>query len=149
MMNSAFRFPASLSVTIGHHAVGGEGATLPSNHQIYIKNIPDVPSTFFFSQHSVVLREISGRDMNALQILFFMNLSHVMRWYYSCEKFVRVLHRREGFARICHICEKIARILHRCDKYVRNFQTCDRFILLSNSNESVTRVKNSHILSHV
>ena len=29
-------FPASLPVTIGHHAVGGEGATPPSNPQIYI-----------------------------------------------------------------------------------------------------------------
>ena len=35
-MNLAFWFPASLSKTIGHHAVGGEGATPPSNPQIYI-----------------------------------------------------------------------------------------------------------------
>ena len=34
--NLAVRFPASLFVTIGHHAVGGEGGTLHSNPQIYI-----------------------------------------------------------------------------------------------------------------
>ena len=35
-MNLAFRIPASLIVTIGHLAVGGEGAMPPSNPQIYI-----------------------------------------------------------------------------------------------------------------
>ena len=34
--NLAFVFPASLFVTIGRHAVGGEGATPHSNPQIYI-----------------------------------------------------------------------------------------------------------------
>ena len=34
--NLAVRFPASLFVTIGHHAVGGEGGTPHSNPQIYI-----------------------------------------------------------------------------------------------------------------
>ena len=36
MMNLAFQSPASLFVTIGHHAVGGEGAMPPSKPQIYI-----------------------------------------------------------------------------------------------------------------
>ena len=52
-----------------------------------------------------------------------MNLSHVMRTYYRCEIFVRVLHRSEGFARICHICQNFALILYRCDKYARIFHT--------------------------
>ena len=63
-----------------------------------------------------MLREIGGRDMNALQILFFMNLSHMSSvrtanvkdsWesftevkdshvFVTSEKFVRVLHRGEG-----------------------------------------------------
>ena len=63
-----------------------------------------------------MLREIGGRDMNALQTLFFMNLSHmssvrITNVKDSCEsftevkdshvlvtseKFVRVLHRGEG-----------------------------------------------------
>ena len=34
--NLSVRFPASLFVTIDHHAVGGEGATPHSNPQIYI-----------------------------------------------------------------------------------------------------------------
>ena len=67
-------------------------------------------------------------NMNALQIVFFMNLSHVMHTYNRCEKFVRVLHINEGFARIYHICEKFAQIIHRYDKYVRMFHTCDRFV---------------------
>ena len=71
-----------------------------------LKNNRMSPQYFFFSQHSVVLKEIGGRDMNALQILFFMNLSHmscvrITDMKDSCE-FVRVLHRSEGFARICH-----------------------------------------------
>ena len=105
----------------------------------------------FFSQHSVVLREISGREYERITNSIFMNLSHM-----SCvritdvKKIVRVLHRKEGFARICHICEKSARILHRYDKYLRMFHTCDRFVLLSHSNESVTRVKNSNVfVTHV
>ena len=60
-----------------------------------------------------MLREIGGRDMNALQILFFMNLSHmssvrITNVKDSCKSFtemkdshvfvtsVRVLHRGEG-----------------------------------------------------
>ena len=29
-------------------------------------------------------------NINALQIVFFMNLSHVTRTYYRCEKIVRI-----------------------------------------------------------
>ena len=47
MMNLAFLFPVFLSVTTGPHAVGGEGATPSSNHEVYIEDIPDVSSTFF------------------------------------------------------------------------------------------------------
>ena len=63
-----------------------------------------------------MLREIGGRDMNALQILFFMNLSHMSsvritnvkdscesftevkdsHVFVTSEKFVRVIHRGEG-----------------------------------------------------
>ena len=35
-------------------------------------------------------------SMNLTHVSYLMNLSHVMRTYYRCEKFVRVLHR------ICH-----------------------------------------------
>ena len=47
--NLAFRFPASLSVTIGHHAVGGEGATPHSNPQIYILGGSRVKEKAFFT----------------------------------------------------------------------------------------------------
>ena len=63
-----------------------------------------------------MLREIGGRDMNALQIILFMNLSYMSsvritnvkdscesftevkdsHVFVTSEKFVRVLHRGEG-----------------------------------------------------
>ena len=63
-----------------------------------------------------MLREIGGRDMNTLQILFLMNLSHMSsvritnvkdscesftevkdsHVFVTSEKFVRVLHRDKG-----------------------------------------------------
>ena len=68
-------------------------------------------------------------NMNTLQLLFFMNLSHM-----SCVRITDVKNVKdvknscESFTRICHICETFARIIHRCDKYVRFFHSCDRFV---------------------
>ena len=101
---------------------------------------------FFFSHHSVVLREISGREYERITNTFFLWLYHTSwRSYYRCEKFTRVPHRSERFARICHICERFARILHRCDKYVRIFTLVTDSFDFHVRNESVTHVKNSHV----
>ena len=66
--------------------------------------------------------------MNALQILFFMNLSpmssvRITNVNDSCESFTEVKgpSQRRGLTRISHICEKVAQILHICDKYVHIF----------------------------
>ena len=93
--NSAFRFPASLSVTIGHHAVGGEGATPHSNPQIY---------TFF----------VGGGGGRAWKKWPFSHLWQIRLTFI----FERICHTCEEFARICHTCEEFEWILYRYDKYV-------------------------------
>ena len=75
--NLAVRFPASLFVTTGHHAVGGEGATPHSNPQTYI---------------------LGGRTWKKWP---FSHLWQIRLTF----TFERIWHTCEEFARICHTCE--------------------------------------------
>ena len=141
-MNLAFRFPAFLSVTIGHHAVGVRtpkfiflGVRWDRINSGSTVTLTFVSARFLVSLRTtgcllnIFLRDTSGRDYERItNTLLYEFITHVMRTHNRCEKFVRVLHRSEGFERICHICEKFARIIHRCEKYVRMFHTCDRFV---------------------
>ena len=74
MMNLAFRFTASLSVTIDHHAVGGEGATPPSYFKIYTlsKSVIRVKNSHVFVTHVKNSNEFSTGLTNTCE--FFTRL---------------------------------------------------------------------------
>ena len=105
-----------------------------------------------------MLRKISGREYNALQILFFVNLSHLSYVRITdvknpCESFTEVkdshifitsvwqvsqIHSNVShlgeirltftFERICPTSEKFARICHTCDNFERILHRCDEYV---------------------
>ena len=87
---------------------------VPARFLVSFKNNRMSPQHFFFSQHSVVLRELSGREYARITNTFFYEfIIYVTRTYYRCEnscetftevKDSHVLITTEKFARILHMC---------------------------------------------
>ena len=95
---------------------------------------------------AVVLREICGREYERIINTLFLWIYHICHTNVLQMWKIRTIPSLPYLSHL-HMCDKFARILHMGDKYVRFFffHTCDRFVSLSHSNETVTRVKNSHV----
>ena len=147
MMNLAFRFPASLSVTIGTccRRRGGTPNLGPANlyfffwgggvsHEkiAFINNFPKIKNSgshfnydFSFLGCYLVLVCLLFNNQSVILKIRTTNtfeFSHLwqIRLIFTFE---RICNTCEEFARICHRCEKFELILHRCDKYVRILHT--------------------------